>query len=380
MILAPVAGGNPGSMTNQGESADNLRLRGRGASETDTPPLGADPVLLVAIGGLDPSGGAGVVRDLLTARTFCARVRVVPTAWTEQSPGAGVSSVEPRDPARLEEAVAAAWRTAAREGLPVAVKVGMLPDARAAGAILAALGGDGVAGGPRASGLGPREGPTSREAPPLTRPSEARSPKPEAPLPPRPRPEARGPKPEAPFPPRPRAPFHQPTASFAGPFVLDPVLGASSGGALFRGEPAELLPLLARATLVTPNVPEAAALLGLSASDIRTLDDVERAGRALLDAGARAVLVKGGHLPAGGTGTGAGDSVDTLVTATGTQRFAASRHPGPDVRGTGCALATAIAVGLGRGLPLEAAIAGAKEWLRGALERAVARDGEWHID
>jgi len=361
-------------MTKQGESADNLRLRGRGASETDTPPTAAGPVLVVAIGGLDPSGGAGVVRDLLTARTFGARVRVVPTAWTEQSPGTGVSSVEPRDPALLEGAVVAAWRTAAREGLPVAVKVGMLPDARAAGAILAALG----VGGPRASGLGPREEPFSHAAPRLT-------PKPEAPFPPHvvPPPEARGPRPEAPFSPRPEAPFSQSPDFFPGPFVLDPVLGASSGGALFRGEPAALLPLVARATLVTPNVLETAALLGLAASDIRTLDDAARAGRALLDAGARAVLVKGGHLPHGGTadgGYGAGEAVDTLVTPDGIHRFAASRHPGPDVRGTGCALATAVAVGLGRGLSLEAAIAGAKVWLRGALERAVPRGGEWHID
>jgi len=228
----------------------------------------------------------------------------------------GVSSVEPRDPARLEAAVAAAWRTAAREGLPAAVKVGMLPDARAARAILAAL-----------SDHGPGPGAGS--------------------------------------------------GAFAGPFVLDPVLGASSGGALFRDPPAALLPLVARATLVTPNVPEVAALLGLSAGDIRSLDDVARAGRALLDAGARAVLVKGGHLPGGDE---AGQAIDTLVTPTGTRLFAASRHPGPEVRGTGCALGTAIAVGLGRGLTLEPAIAVAKSWLRGALERAVARGVEWHID
>jgi len=355
MILALTAGGNPSSMTNQGESADNLRLRGPGTSGTDTHPLGAGPVLVVAAGGLDPSGGAGVVRDLLTARTLGARVRVIPTAWTEQSPATGVSSVEPRDPARLEDAVATAWRTAAREGIPVALKVGMLPDARAAGAILAALSGE---GGSRTSDLGPRSAPSSAGESPVI-----------------PKPEARSPRPEALVQPLP--------GFFPGPIVLDPVLGASSGGALFHSPPEALLPLVARATLVTPNVPEVAALLGLSAGDIRTLDDVARAGRALLEAGARAVLVKGGHLADGGAATGgdgAGGAVDTLVTPSGVRRFAASRLPGPDVRGTGCALATAIAVGLGRGLSLEAAIAGAKDWLRGALERAVARGGEWHID
>ena len=303
-------------MTNQREPGGNpprggeLPLGDAGASGTDTS-LGARPVLVIAVGGMDPSGGAGVVRDLLTARTFGAGVRIVPTAWTEQSPVTGVTSVEPRDPARLEEAVATAWRAAVRDGLPVALKVGMLPDARAAGAIRVALDGNLDDSG------------TRRDA-------------------------------------------------FTGPVVLDPVLGASSGGALFRDPPAALLPLCARATLTTPNVPELAALLGLPASDIRSLDDVARAGRALLEAGAQAVLVKGGHL--------AGEAVDTLVTPSGTRLFAASRHPGPDVRGTGCALGTAIAVGLGRGLSLEAAIAGAKAWLRGALERAVARGGEWHLD
>src|SRR3954462_5531862 len=81
MILAPKAGGNQGSMTNQGEPGGALprggalRLASRGASETDTS-LGEGPLLVIAVGGLDPSGGAGVVRDLLTARTFGAGVRI----------------------------------------------------------------------------------------------------------------------------------------------------------------------------------------------------------------------------------------------------------------------------------------------------------------
>src|SRR3954470_22666711 len=95
----------------------------------------AGPVLIVAVGGVDPTGGAGVVRDLLTARTWGARVRLVPTAWTEQSASAGVSSIEPRDPAALARALGAALADAraaeATEGIPAAVKIGMLANAAA---------------------------------------------------------------------------------------------------------------------------------------------------------------------------------------------------------------------------------------------------------
>ncbi|MBC8132679.1 MAG: bifunctional hydroxymethylpyrimidine kinase/phosphomethylpyrimidine kinase, partial [Deltaproteobacteria bacterium] len=95
------------------------------------------PVFLVAIGGFDPSGGAGVVRDFLTARTFGATVRLVPTAWTAQS-ATGVQSVEPRDPRALAFAIREALRERPADST-AAVKIGMVPDAAAAAAVADAL-------------------------------------------------------------------------------------------------------------------------------------------------------------------------------------------------------------------------------------------------
>lgn len=262
----------------------------------DLPPRfpGVSAAMVVAVGGFDPGGGAGVVRDLLTARTLGARVRLVPTAWTAQSPRTGVRSVEPRQPAAL----AAALGEALAEAPPqTAVKLGMMPDQAVARAVLDALRG------------------------------------------------------------------------FAGPVVFDPVLAASSGGALYAGEPKELLALAARATLVTPNAGEAERLTGEPVAD---LGGAARAGRVLIEAGAPAALVKGGHLSGE-------QAVDLLITVHGTRPFAAPRLGGPSVRGTGCALATAIAVALASGQPLEAAVAGAKGWLHQALRHPVSVGDEWHI-
>jgi len=156
---------------------------------------------------------------------------------------------------------------------------------------------------------------------------------------------------------------------FAGPVVFDPVLGASSGGALYAGDAKELLALAARATVITPNAGEAEQLTGERVAD---LEGAARAGRVLIEAGAPAVLVKGGHL--------SGDeAIDLLVTPGKAKAFAASRLPGPSVRGTGCALATAIAVALANGRQLEAAIGEAKTWLHEALQRPISVGDEWHL-
>jgi hydroxymethylpyrimidine/phosphomethylpyrimidine kinase len=129
--------------------------------------------------------------------------------------------------------------------------------------------------------------------------------------------------------------------------------------------------LLQRATLVTPNATEAAALTGLGVTD---LDEAAAAGRALGTAGVAAVLVKGGHL------AGDGDLMtDTLCVGDRAQRFSRARVGEGDVRGTGCALATAIAVHLGRRVPLVAAIDAATLWLGAALAAAVVVDGERHL-
>lgn len=146
------------------------------------------------------------------------------------------------------------------------------------------------------------------------------------------------------------------------PLIVDPVLAASSGASLFEGTlgqaRAAYAPLLVRAALVTPNLSEAQALLELPAAP-NGPDSMEAAGRALVAQGAQAALVKGGHL--------GGDPLDVLVSAAGVQRWTAPRLPGG--RGTGCRLASAIAAGLARGLPLAAAVEGGRAFVRAVLAR-----------
>ena len=138
------------------------------------------------------------------------------------------------------------------------------------------------------------------------------------------------------------------------PIVLDPVLASSSGGALLdeAGRAALLECLLPRATLLTPNIPEAAALLG--AQPACDEDGLIDQARQLVARGAQAVLLKGGH--------GAGEeAVDYLVSAARTvQTLRAPRQAGTR-RGTGCALAAAIAAGLAAGQSLTAACTRAKQ-------------------
>lgn len=142
------------------------------------------------------------------------------------------------------------------------------------------------------------------------------------------------------------------------PLVLDPVLRATSGDALLAGEARTVLaPLLGRAALATPNLAEAAALCGFAVVDVA---DMARAGRAILAMGARAVLVKGGHLP--------GDVLtDVLVDAQGVVTFAAERIATRHLHGTGCTLASAIATHLARRRALREAVAEGRAYLRAAI-------------
>jgi hydroxymethylpyrimidine/phosphomethylpyrimidine kinase len=251
---------------------------------------------LLAIGGLDPGAGAGLGRDLLTGRAFGAAVRLVATAFTEQSADR-VLSVEPRDPGALDVAVKQALRT----HTPDAVKIGMTPGSEHAAAILRALEG------------------------------------------------------------------------FAGPVIADPVLRASSGGALWAGPASGLLPLLRRATVATPNIPEAEALTGQA---IRTLDEAAAAAAALCAAGVRAVFLKGGHLPAAAAAAEDAGVTDILLADGHERRLSRPRIAGASPRGTGCALATALAVHLGEGLPLEEAAARAADWLADQIANAIDLGGE----
>src|SRR5262245_22215473 len=147
--------------------------------------------------------------------------------------------------------------------------------------------------------------------------------------------------------------------------VLDPVLVAGSGDALgASGTAAALRALFPHAALLTPNLPEAAALTGRRADD---LDGMLDAARALIDLGARAVLVKGGHLP--------DRAVACLLTAGAVHRFDAPRIAVGATHGTGCTLSAAIVAGLAAGRDLVTAVRNAKEFVRDALAAAPAIGG-----
>ncbi|MFN9034395.1 MAG: bifunctional hydroxymethylpyrimidine kinase/phosphomethylpyrimidine kinase [Alphaproteobacteria bacterium] len=146
------------------------------------------------------------------------------------------------------------------------------------------------------------------------------------------------------------------------PAVVDPVMTAKGGAALLAKEAMEAVRslMIPRAWLLTPNAPESEALTGLP---VRTPDDQRRAGEALLALGARAVLMKGGHLEGGRV-------VDLLITPSGETLFEAGRIDTRHTHGTGCTLASACAAGLAQGLTLEAAVARAWAYVQEAIARA----------
>jgi hydroxymethylpyrimidine/phosphomethylpyrimidine kinase len=142
--------------------------------------------------------------------------------------------------------------------------------------------------------------------------------------------------------------------------VLDPVMVAASGDRLLALQASDALRrvLLPMALLVTPNLPEAAALLDEPlAQDEKAM---RRQAERILALGPRAVLVKGGH----GTGH---ESADILMDAQSVRRFAAPRVETRNTHGTGCTLSSAIAAGLARGLPLDDAVATAKSFISAAI-------------
>jgi hydroxymethylpyrimidine/phosphomethylpyrimidine kinase len=146
------------------------------------------------------------------------------------------------------------------------------------------------------------------------------------------------------------------------PAVVDPVMVAKGGAALLDADAVaavreRLLPL---AALITPNAPEAEALSGLA---VNTVDDLRRAGEALLRLGAAAVLMKGGHL----TGEWV---VDLLMTPESETVLESPRLATRHTHGTGCTLASACAVGLAEGLGLAAAVARAHAYVQQALRHA----------
>lgn len=145
--------------------------------------------------------------------------------------------------------------------------------------------------------------------------------------------------------------------------ILDPVLVASSGARLLAEDALAALVahLLPQADCLTPNLAEAAALLGTTWATSEA--EMAEQGRALLALGPRAVLMKGGHAPLA-------EAVDLLVTRAGTQRFAHAWIDSRNLHGTGCTLSAAIVASLVLGASLEAAVERAKTYLTQAIVHA----------
>jgi hydroxymethylpyrimidine/phosphomethylpyrimidine kinase len=231
---------------------------------------------VLMIGGIDSSGGAGLLRDCATAAAFGVEARVAVTAVTAQTDGA-VLAAEMCSPTTLAAQINAAFA----QGHVGAVKIGMLGTAEAVRTVAETL-----------------------------------------------------------------------DAYMPRPLVLDPVIASSSGKRLLdeAGVRELLEKLLPQVTLITPNLPELSHFAA-----VLQVPEVAVAGR-LLDLGAGAVLVKGGHAE--------GNMVeDRLLTAEFSECFRAPRLPG-SLRGTGCSLAAAVACSLAEGLSLSEACKRAQSHVR----------------
>lgn len=149
----------------------------------------------------------------------------------------------------------------------------------------------------------------------------------------------------------------------AVPIVLDPVMIAKGGAALLRDDAVAVLRdrLLPLATVLTPNLPEAAHLLGQQPATTR--ESMAAQGAALVALGCRAVLMKGGHL-------NGSESPDCLVTAQAVQWFEAPREATRNTHGTGCTLSSALAAHLARGWSLSEAVGAAKAYVAEAIRQA----------
>lgn len=148
---------------------------------------------------------------------------------------------------------------------------------------------------------------------------------------------------------------------FNAPFVMDPVMVATSGDALVAEEAQDYLKkqLLPLATVVTPNIPEAEVITGIT---ISSLADMERASRIIVEKfGAKTALVKGGHF------TDTDESVDVLYDGEEMKRFTAKRIDTKNSHGTGCTLSAAITAYLAKGYSIAAAIEHAKKYITEAI-------------
>jgi hydroxymethylpyrimidine/phosphomethylpyrimidine kinase len=145
--------------------------------------------------------------------------------------------------------------------------------------------------------------------------------------------------------------------------VVDPVMVAKGGDRLLAEDAVHAIKstLLRLARVVTPNVPEAEVLSGLS---IQSIDDMRRAARVILELGPKAVIVKGGHLEGP-------EAIDLLVHSRGELRLASPRLVVRNTHGTGCTFAAAIAARLAQGDSLDEAARLAKEYVAGAMQHGI---------
>jgi hydroxymethylpyrimidine/phosphomethylpyrimidine kinase len=148
------------------------------------------------------------------------------------------------------------------------------------------------------------------------------------------------------------------------PLVLDPVMVAKGGDRLLRADAvAALRDALSQASVITPNLPEAADLLGQD--EAVSESGMEEQARALLALCPKAVLLKGGHLPSGAC-------PDLLASADGLLWLQGPRHATQRTHGTGCTLSSALATCLGQGMPLAQAATAAKAYVARAIATADA--------
>ncbi len=144
--------------------------------------------------------------------------------------------------------------------------------------------------------------------------------------------------------------------------VIDPVMTAKGGAILTPGDAVQALKsmIIPEASVVTPNIPEAEELLNLK---ITSLDQMKKAGEAMLSFGCDAVVLKGGHMP--------GDTLhDVLVTKETIEVFTSPRIDTPHTHGTGCTLASAIATGLAFGVDLRDTVVRARDYVHEAIRQA----------
>lgn len=147
------------------------------------------------------------------------------------------------------------------------------------------------------------------------------------------------------------------------PLVIDPVMVSKNGRILLKEDAVDIFmeTLLKGAFLLTPNVPEAELLADMK---IKTVDQMKAAGEIIRKLGAKNVLVKGGHLEKGV------DIHDVLVSKGGAEVFSSERLDASHTHGTGCTLASAIAVNIAKGVPIRESVINAREYVFNAIKHA----------